>query len=55
MKTYIEGFESNEDIISNYTASEAALDGATVYLAWYGYGSYDGQSLVIFEKDGQAL
>ena len=53
MKTYIEGFESNEDIISNYTAPEAALDGATIYLAWYGYGSYDGQSLVIFEKDGQ--
>ena len=53
MKTYIEGFKSNKDIIGNYAAPSAALDGATVYLAWYGYGSYDGQSLVIFEKDGQ--
>jgi hypothetical protein len=53
MNQYVENFKSNESIISNYEAPADALDGATVYLAWYGYGSYDGQSLVIFEKDGQ--
>jgi hypothetical protein len=53
MKPYVEGFDSNEDIISNYGATSDALDGTTIFLAWYGYGSYDGQSLVIFEKDGQ--
>lgn len=51
--TYIENFGSNEDIIREYSASEFALDGAKIYLAWYGYGSYCGSSLVIFEKDGK--
>jgi hypothetical protein len=52
MSIYIENFESNADIIKEYEAPADALDGATVYLAWYGYGSYDGDSLVVFEKDG---
>jgi hypothetical protein len=51
MSIYIENFESNADIIKEYKAPADALDGATVYLAWYGYGSYSGDSLVIFEKD----
>jgi hypothetical protein len=53
MEPYVENFSSNEDILSNYVAPDNALDGATIFLAWYGYGSYDGQSLVIFEKDGK--
>jgi hypothetical protein len=53
MNPYVEVFTSIEDIISNYEAPKDALDGAVIYLAWYGYGSYDGQSLVIFEKDGK--
>lgn len=51
--TYVENFKSNEDVIASYEAPKDALDGATVYLAWYGYGSYCGSSLVVFEKDGQ--
>lgn len=53
MKTYIQEFANNEDIIDRYHASKDALDGAIVYLAWYGYGDYCGASLVVFEKDGQ--
>ena len=50
---YIEKFENNDDIINQYHAPKDALDGATVHLAWYGYGDYCGRSLVVFEKDGQ--
>jgi hypothetical protein len=53
MSVYIENFGDNADIIREYTAPADALDGATVHLAWYGYGSYCGSSLVVFEKDGQ--
>jgi hypothetical protein len=53
MRTYLTNFKSIEDVIENYQAPADALEGATVYLAWYGYGSYDGSSLVIFEKDGK--
>jgi hypothetical protein len=51
--TYIENFEDNEDVIERYAAPSTALDGATVHLAWYGYGDYCGSSLVVFEKDGK--
>lgn len=53
MSIYIEEFKSNEDIIREYEAPADALDGADVLLAWYGYGSYCGDSLVIFRKDGK--
>ena len=53
MSKYIENFKSLEDVISSYTAPDDALKGATVYLAWYGYGDYCGSSLVIFKKDGK--
>jgi hypothetical protein len=53
MSVYLTNFSSNEDIIKNYEAPADALDGAIVHLAWYGYGSYDGSSIVIFEKDGK--
>lgn len=52
MDVYFENFSSNEDIIREYAAPDDALEGATVFLAWYGYGSYCGDSLVIFEKNG---
>lgn len=50
---YLERFKNNDDIISEYEAPTDALDGADVLLAWYGYGSYSGESLVIFRKDGK--
>ena len=48
---HFENFKSNEDIIREYEAPIDALDNAIVHLAWYGYGSYSGSSLVIFEKN----
>jgi len=53
MNEYIENFASNADIISSYDAPADALDGATVLLAWYGYGDYNGESFVLFERDGK--
>lgn len=50
-KQYVENFESLGDVIRAYEAPADALKGAVVYLAWYGYGSYDGRSLVIFKKN----
>lgn len=52
MSQYITNFEDNASVIDAYRAPADALDGATVYLAWYGYGDYSGHSLVVFEKDG---
>jgi hypothetical protein len=50
---YLEQFKNNEDIIREYGAPADALDGADVLLAWYGYGSYSGDSFVLFKKDGK--
>jgi hypothetical protein len=50
---YIENFKSNADIIKEFEAPADALDGAEVLLAWYGYGSYCGDSFVLFKKDGK--
>lgn len=50
---YIENFKSQADIIKEYEAPANALDGAEVLLAWYGYGSYEGDSFVLFRKDGK--
>ena len=53
MGVYIQEFKSEQDVIEQYSASSDALAGATVHLAWYGYGDYCGSSLVVFEKDGK--
>ncbi len=50
---FIENFKSVDDIIREYEAPADALEGAEVLLAWYGYGSYEGDSLVIFRKEGK--
>lgn len=51
---YLNEFKTRKDIASNYQGSAAEdLRGATIHLAWYGYGSYCGSSLVIYEKDGK--
>ena len=50
---FLQEFKSKQDIIRNYECDENALDGATIHLAWYGYGSYWGSSLVVFERDGK--
>lgn len=53
MSEFIQEFKNAEDVIGAYEAPADALDGATIHLAWYGYGDYCGSSLVVFEKDGQ--
>lgn len=53
MSQYITNFTNNASILEDYDAPEDALDGATVHLAWYGYGDYCGSSLVIFERNGK--
>ena len=50
---YVQNFTDKASVLEAYNAPKDALDGATVYLAWYGYGSYDGKSLVIFRKGGK--
>lgn len=50
---FIENFSSTEDVIKEYQAPADALKGAVVHLAWYGYGDYSGDSLVIFERGGK--
>jgi hypothetical protein len=50
---YIKVFKSKADVIEEYKAPADALDGAVVLLAWYGYGDYCGESLVVFKKDGK--
>lgn len=50
---FVENFTEVGDIVSNYEGtSEADLKDAVIHLAWYGYGSYSGDSLVIYEKNG---
>src|SRR5206468_12825659 len=53
MYEYVQNFKNNEDIISEYAAPHDALDGATIHLAWYGYGCYCGESLVVYEQNGK--
>ncbi len=51
---FVTNFSNVEDIISNYEGtSREDLEGATIHLAWYGYGSYSGSSFVLYEKDGK--
>lgn len=58
---YVDEFTNNEDVAEQYSdngnqASKARilklLNESTVHLAYYGTGSYDGTSLVIFEHNG---
>lgn len=58
---YVDQFTNNEDVAgqyANYGEDEdkarilKLLNESTVHLAYYGTGSYDGTSLVIFESNG---
>lgn len=58
---YVDQFTNNEDVAgqyANYGDDEdkarilKLLNESTVHLAYYGTGSYDGTSLVIFESNG---
>lgn len=47
------GFDSIDGVLKDFDEKPDALDGATVHLAWYGYGSYEGGAFVLYEKDGK--
>lgn len=58
---YVDQFKNNEDVAEQYAdycddESKArilkTLNESIVHLAYYGTGSYDGTSLVIFEHNG---
>ena len=53
MAKYFTNFKNNADVIEQYSAPKDSLKGAKVFLAWYGYGSYCGASLVVFEREGK--
>lgn len=58
---YIEQFKNNEDIAEQYTRGDdeqkakilKLLNESKVHIAWYGCGSYNGDSFVIFEHNGK--
>jgi len=49
---YKGNFENKNDVEQEFDAA-GTLNGAKVLLAWYGYGDYDGQAFVLFERDGK--
>lgn len=52
-KNYIGEFSSKEDVLRNFNVDESALEGGEILMAWYGYGSYDGEAFVLVRKDGK--
>ena len=52
-ETFLTNFKNRDDVINEYSAPADALKGAKIYVAWYGTGSYDGTSFVLFKKDGK--
>jgi hypothetical protein len=54
MSEFVQNFSSVDDIVDSYGGtSQEDLSGAIIHLAWYGYGSYNGSSLVVYEKEGK--
>ena len=44
------GFDSIEDIESQYEIPKGTLDDCEILLAWYGYGSYEGSSIAFIVR-----
>ena len=53
MSIYLGVFQKQEDVVKGFEIDPSALDGATILMAWYGYGQYDGEAFVVFERDGK--
>lgn len=50
---FLQQFTSVEDVVNRFQGSSARdLKGATVHIAWYGYGSYCGSAFVLYERNG---
>ena len=50
---YLGAFQSRSDVISEFDIKYTLLEGATLFLAWYGKDGYEGNALVVYEKDGK--
>lgn len=48
---YNYGEDRNTKTYTDREKIENDLRGATIHLAWYGYGDYSGDSFVLYEKD----
>ncbi len=53
MKPYYSSWDNPADILASFEAPAEALDGAEVLFAAYEGGSYEGDALVIYRKDGK--
>jgi hypothetical protein len=49
---YLENFTSRGDVIRAFEIEAKDIKGCDILLAWYGYGSYDGDAFVLFDRDG---
>ena len=49
---YFQKFSDVESVRSEFKIGEDALKDEEVLIAWYGYGSYSGGALVLFQRDG---
>lgn len=52
MNTYF-GFDSQEDMMSNFAIGSEQLEGVEILYACYDGGGYEGSAHVIFRKDGK--
>lgn len=50
---YLENFKSKEDVIEQFQIKPEQLEGCDILVAYYGWGSYEGDAFVLFRKDGQ--
>lgn len=53
MSVYIDEWDSEEDLLRDFEISKADLEGVEILLASYSYYGYEGDSYVLFRKDGK--
>jgi len=53
MKAYIDGFENEQNVLEQFTAS-AEYNKVKILFAWYNYEDYSGSAFVLF-KQGRKL
>lgn len=52
-EAFVGGFNDAADVLGQFAAEPNALDGAEIHLAWYGFGSYDGEACIIYTQGGK--
>jgi hypothetical protein len=53
MGQYYGCWKDKQDVIKDFRIDPKELTGATVHIAWYGQGDYEGSAFVLFERDGK--